>query len=111
MVDRIAFLDALKRVSIVASDRNHSVRFSFETDQLVLSAQNVDLGNAREQLAASLEGEPFETGFNIAYFLDIMRQTSSEELVLEMDKALDPCVVRLPGRDDCQFGVMPIRLD
>jgi DNA polymerase-3 subunit beta len=108
---RTAFVDALKRVSIVASDRNHSVRFSFEADQLVLSAQNVDLGNAREEIEARLEGEAFETGFNIAYFLDIMRQTTSDELVLEMDKALDPCVLRIPGRDDCQFVVMPIRLD
>jgi len=111
VVDRAAFTDALKRVSIVASDRNHSVRFGFESDQLVLSAQNVDLGNAKEEIGASLEGDPFETGFNIAYFLDIMRQTTSDELVLEMDKALDPCVVRIPGRDDCQFVVMPIRLD
>ena len=29
-LERSAFLDALKRVSIVASDRNHSVRFGFE---------------------------------------------------------------------------------
>jgi DNA polymerase-3 subunit beta len=111
VVARSAFMDALKRVSIVASDRNHSVRFSFESDQLILTAQNVDLGNAREEISASLEGDPFDTGFNIAYFLDIMRQTSSDDLVLEMDKALDPCVVRIPGRDDCQFVVMPIRLD
>ena len=111
VVNRIDFTNALKRVSIVASDRNHSVRFGFERDQLILSAQNVDLGNAREEISATLEGDPFETGFNISYFLDVMRQTTSDELALEMDKALDPCVVRIPGRDDCQFVVMPIRLD
>ena len=75
VVNRMDFLDALKRVSIVASDRNHSVRFAFESNQLVLSAQNVDLGNAREEIEASLEGEPFETGFNISYFLDAVSYT------------------------------------
>ena len=110
-LDRNDFLDALKRVSIVASDRNHSVRFGFESNQLVLSAQQVDLGNAREEVGATLDGEAFETGFNIAYFIDIMRHTSGEKLVLEMGDPLDPCIVRIPDRDDCLFVVMPIRLD
>ena len=110
-VDRTAFSDALKRVSIVASDRNHSVRFGFESDRLVLTAQNVDLGNAREEVEATFEGDTFETGFNIAYFLDIIRHTEGKEFVLEMGEPLDPCIVRIPGRNDCQFVVMPIRLD
>jgi len=110
-LDRSDFSDALKRVSIVASDRNHSVRFGFESERLVLTAQNVDLGNAREEVGASYEGDDFDTGFNIAYFLDIIRHTQGDQLVLEMGEPLDPCIVRIPGRDDCQFVVMPIRLD
>jgi len=111
MVDRTRFADAMRRVAIVASDRNHSVRFGFESDKMVLSAQNVDLGNAREEVAAELEGEEFETGFNVQYFLDIIRHTGGDRLQLEMGEALDPCIVRVPDRDDCLFVVMPIRLD
>ena len=110
-LERSEFLDALKRVSIVASDRNHSVRFGFEQGKLVLTAQQVDLGNAREEVSANLEGEPFDTGFNIAYFIDIMRHTAGDKLLLEMGDPLDPCIVRMPDRDDCLFVVMPIRLD
>ncbi|MAY79719.1 MAG: DNA polymerase III subunit beta [Deltaproteobacteria bacterium] len=111
VLNRKIFQDALKRVAIVASDRNHSVRFSFEEQQLVLEAQNVDLGNAKEEVEAELEGDSFDTGFNISYFMDIMRNTSGDELILEMGEPLDPCIVRIPGRDDCLFVVMPIRLD
>ena len=68
----------------MASDRNHSVRFGFEQGKLVLTAQQVDLGNAREEVSANLEGEPFDTGFNIAYFIDIMRHTGGDKLLLEM---------------------------
>ena len=111
VVDRVRFSDAMRRVSIVASDRNHSVRFAVESDKIILSAQNVDLGNAREELAAELEGEPMETGFNVQYFMDIIRHTAADKLLLEMGDALDPCIVRVPQRDDCLFVVMPIRLD
>ncbi len=110
-LDRQAFSDALRRVSIVASDRNHSVRFAFETDRLVLTAQNVDLGDAREELPAGLEGEPLFTGFNVKYFQDILAATRSDRLLLELGDALDPCIVRLPDRDDALFVVMPMRLD
>ena len=80
-------------------------------DKVILSAQNVDLGNAREELVAEMEGEVFETGFNVQYFMDIIRHTAGDKLMLEMGDALDPCIVRVPDRDDCLFVVMPIRLD
>jgi DNA polymerase III subunit beta len=110
-VPREAFAAAIKRVSIVASDRNHSVRFAFEPDQVVLSAENVDLGNARETVPAELDGEPLFTGFNVKYFQDILAATRSEIIQLELVDVLDPCIVRFPDRDDALFVVMPMRLD
>ena len=110
-VQRARFVSALKRVSIMASDRNHSVRFAFEEDRLVMTAHNVDAGDVREELPADLEGTPLFTGFNVRYFQDILSATRSEELVLELGEPLDPCLVRLPDRDDCLFVVMPMRLD
>lgn len=108
---RDAFTSAIKRVSIVASDRNHSVRFAFEPDQLILSAENVDLGQARESLPAELTGEPLFTGFNVKYFQDLLAATRDEIIQLDLVDVLDPCVVRFPDRDDALFVVMPMRLD
>lgn len=110
-VDRAALVGALKRVGIMASDRNHSVRFGFEPDRVVLTAQNVDSGDVREEIPAELEGEPLFTGFNVKYFQDILGATSGDSLRLELGDALDPCLVRVPERDDCLFVVMPMRLD
>lgn len=110
-VPREAFAAALKRVAIVASDRNHSVRFAFEPDQVVLTADNVDLGNARETVPAELDGEPLYTGFNVRYFQDILSATRGDQLQLELVDVLEPCIVRIPERDDALFVVMPMRLD
>ena len=111
VLGRAPFVDALRRVSLVATDRNHSVRFSFDDESLTLSAENMDLGDAHEEIGATLEGEPLTTGFNIKYFQDFLTPTSSEDLSLEMGEMLDPCIVRLSGRDDALFVVMPMRLD
>jgi DNA polymerase-3 subunit beta len=110
-VERDAFSSALRRTSIMASDRNRSVRFSFEPERLVVSAQNLDAGDAREEIPAELSGEPIQTGFNVAYFQDVLGATRSDRVRLELSEPLDPCILRLPERDDCLFVVMPMRLD
>ena len=109
--ERDAFSTALKHVAIMAADRNHSVRFAFESDKLVLTAQNVDAGDVREEIPVEMDGEPVYTGFNVRYFQDILSATKSEQLVLELGDPLDPCIARIPERDDCLFVVMPMRLD
>ncbi len=111
MVSREHFTNALKRVAIVASDRNHSVRFAFESDRMVLSARNVDLGEAREEVPIELSGAPMVTGFNVKYFQDILSATKSEQMILRLGDALDPCIIEMPDRDDSLFVVMPMRLD
>ena len=111
LLSREVFSNALKRVAIVASDRNHSVRFSFENNKLVLMADNVDLGEAREEIPVEMEGEPVATGFNVKYFQDILGATRGDRMTLLLGDALDPCIVRMPDCDDNLFVVMPMRLD
>jgi DNA polymerase III subunit beta len=111
VIDRDLFLSALKRAGIMASDRNHSVHFEFEADRLVLTAQNADSGDVREEIPAELDGDALSTGFNVRYFQDILGATQGTTLRLELGDALDPCIVRTPNRDDCLFVVMPMRLD
>ena len=111
LFERDAFVTALKHVAIMATDRNHSVRFAFETDKLVMTAQNVDSGDVREEISVEMEGEPVYTGFNVRYFQDILSATKSEQLILELGDPLDPCIIRIPERDDCLFVIMPMRLD
>ena len=51
------------------------------------------------------------TGFNVKYFQDILGATRGDRMTLFLGDALDPCIVRMPDRDDNLFVVMPMRLD
>jgi DNA polymerase III sliding clamp (beta) subunit (PCNA family) len=42
---------------------------------------------------------------------DVLANTRSDRVTIELGDELDPCIVRLLGRDDCLFVVMPMRLD
>lgn len=107
---RVDLLDALRRISIFATDRNHSVAFSFKADLLLLEATNLEAGDAREEFPINLSGEGFRTGFNAKYFQDILAATHGD-LVLEINGTLDPCLVTIKDEPNFLGIVMPMRLD
>ena len=103
---------ALKRAALMASDRNTSVRMAFGESGLTISAQDVQAGSVIEEVEGSLDGSPMQTGFNARYLLDILSATRAGEVRIEMGSgALDPVIVRVDGRQDAVFVVMPMRLD
>ena len=103
---------ALKRAALMASDRNTSVRLAFGESTLTISAQDLQAGSVVEEVACVLEGRPIETGFNARYLLDILSATRAAEVRIEMGSgALDPVIVKVDGRADAVFVVMPMRLD
>lgn len=110
-VNRDDFDKALRNVSIMATDRNHLARFAFEDDRLVLTAANVEAGDARSEVPIDMQGARIDIGFNVKFVQEVLSNTRSERLTLGIGEALDPCVVTLPGRSDCLFVVMPMRLD
>lgn len=111
VVERDALSDALRRVSVMAADTSHSVRFVFQQDSLTMSARKLDAGDSREEVAIDLSGEPLTTGLNGRFLADALGATAAPRIVLELGETLSPCVIRVPDDENCLFVVMPVRLD
>ena len=110
VVDRSIFAESLRRVGIFAAD--HSVRFAFSADGLVLSSRKLDAGDAREELPAELSGEPITMGFNAHFMQEVMAALTCSQVTLNLGDALHPCIIRPFGDDESAlFVVMPVRLD
>lgn len=110
-VDAGAWAAALKRAQLMASDRNNSVRCSFEEGLILMRAQDVKAGEVVEEVEADLTGAPLQTGFNAGYVLDLLRAAGPADVVLRMGEALDPVVITVDGRTGFCGVVMPMRLD
>ena len=106
-----ALVSALKRASLMASDRNSSVRLDFGEGGLTIRAQDVKAGSVVEELACELVGAPLSTGFNARYLLEVLGAARADSVRIELGEALDPVILRVDGRADAVFVVMPIRLD
>lgn len=110
VVAREEFLEALRRVSIIASDKTWGIRLSLEKGKLSLEADNPDLGNAKAKLDVSYKGPSLQIGFNARYFIDLLAEMSAKEVSVELGGDLDPALVK-PGDTTEYLGViMPMRL-
>ena len=111
MLSKPALSDALKRVGLLASDKTRPVRFEFTEDTLILTTQNLDIGESREEVQMELEGKALELGFNHRYFQDVLSVVKDDKVVLELGDALSPALIRSPDEEKGLFVVMPMRLD
>lgn len=106
-----ALLAALRRVSIVSSERTRGVKLQIEGQKLELSSINPDIGEAAEELEIEYDGEPLVIGFNARYLMDalgIMASQGRAELAFNDD--VSPGILREAEDPDYCYIVMPMRL-
>jgi DNA polymerase-3 subunit beta len=111
VVEREAFVEALRCVSVFAADAAHSVKFAFNADGIVLTARKADAGDAREELAADLTGDAIVMGLNARFVQDVLDSLPDGRLTLELGETLSPCIVRAQEESNALFVIMPLRLD
>lgn len=105
------FLAALRRVSVVSSERTRGIKLELENGRLEVSSMNPDLGEASEELAVDYEGEPFKIGFNAKYIIDALSVVSPEtQIEVGFNDEVSPGVLRCEGDKDYLYVVMPMRL-
>ena len=109
IVSRNEIADALKRVSVVSSDRTLGVKFQLSEGSVEISTDNPSIGEGSEIVDVNYNGEPMEIGFNARYFIDVLNVLGDEEVTIELSGYLDPAVVK--DMDDTFVGVvMPMRI-
>jgi DNA polymerase III subunit beta len=108
---RGALVDALRRISLVASDKSGGVRLSIAPGSLSITSENPDVGEGSEDLDVDFAGEPLVIGFNARYLLDALGALTEDEVALELSGELDPGMVKPVGSDYDFVGViMPMRI-
>ena len=115
-IDRQSLLTSIKRVSIFANQSTHQIRFKLSGKELVLSAEDLDFSNeAKERLTCSYEGDDLEIGFNSKFLIEMLNNTDTEEIMLEMS-APNRAGILLPVNnenkdEDILMLVMPVMLN
>ena len=117
ILDRLSFLNTLRRVSIFASEATRQVRLSIGKDQLEISAEDLELSNnARETLPCQYEGDPMDIGFNAKFLTEMISYLDSEQVLVELSHPSRAGIIFPYGDDDTEkkddilMLVMPVML-
>jgi DNA polymerase-3 subunit beta len=107
---REPLVHALRRVSLLSAERSHAVKLDLGQGCLTLSANNPDLGEAREELDVDYAGDALCVAFNARYLMDALGAAGSKEVQLAFRDSLSPAQVRPTDDDDALAVVMPMRV-
>jgi DNA polymerase III subunit beta len=110
-VEQDELLQALRRVSILSSERYKGIKMEFTDGKLSISANNPDLGEATEEIEAEYKGKPLSIGFNARYLIDVLGVLGGDgEIDVELKDELSPGIIRKTGIDSYLYVLMPMRL-
>jgi DNA polymerase-3 subunit beta len=105
---REEFLHALRRAEIMTSEKANSVKLAFGKNNLTITANSPEVGEAKESLAINYKGKEMAIAFNPKYMIDPLNALANDEVFLELIDELSPGVLKING--PFLYVVMPMRL-
>ncbi len=111
-IERSELQDALRRVSQLADQRSHAVKFMLAKEGLEISASSPEYGEAKEAIEKEYKGDPIAIGFNAAYLLDFLAATADGPISFELKDEQSAGQLRPLGDESTRYRyvVMPMRI-
>ena len=109
-LSRPALMSALRRVSVMAEERNKPVKLTLAPASLKLTASSAELGEAEESLTVDYAGEEVAIAFNSRYVLEALSPMEDDAVLFEFKDALSPGVIKSAEDDGYRCVIMPMRI-
>ena len=109
-LQRIPFLESLKRINLFTEDNFHTITISLENDKMILSSQNSELGNAKDEQQIIYSGDPMVLGFNCRYFIETLQVMEGEHLEAYINSSSSPCMLKSDQDSGFTSIIMPMQL-
>jgi DNA polymerase-3 subunit beta len=109
-VGKDKFLHALRRMSVISSERYNGVIITLANNKIVLNSNNPDVGEANDEIEVDYQGEERSVGYNVTYLVDAVEVIDEEKVELEIGAGMKPAVVRAVGNENYFCIVMPLKL-
>jgi len=106
-VERESLLGALRRMAIMANERNPSIKMTISKNQLQIASSNSDIGEANEQIPVKYGGKTISMAFNPNYLMDPLKSLASDDIAIEFTDELSPAVVK--SNIPFIYVLMPLR--
>jgi len=112
VLERGELQDALRRVSQLADQRSHAVKFMLAKEGVEISASSPEYGEAKEAIEKEFKGDPIAIGFNAQYLLDFLGAAAEGPISFELKDDQSAGQLRPLGDESSRYRyvVMPMRI-
>ena len=107
---RSSLTAALRRVAVMAEERNKPVKLALSPGSLKVTASSQELGEAEEILEVEYSGEEMVIGFNSRYLLEAMAALDKDQVMFEIKDAQSPGVIKSVEDEGYCCVIMPMRI-
>lgn len=111
VVNRVEFLDALRRASVMTSEKYAAVKLAFAKNNLAITANTPDVGEARETLSLQWESGDLEIAFDPRFLIEPLEVIERSDVVVTLNDALSPAVLLGCDETTLMYVVMPMRIN
>ena len=103
-----ALMAVTKRAAICSNERSGSVKYTFKPGALVVNSASASM-DFEDEIDIDYKGKEFQISFNPKFIMDILKASGENEIAAEFTSPATPAILRVKGREDTLYIVMPLR--
>jgi DNA polymerase-3 subunit beta len=108
--EKDVILHALRRMSVISSERYSGVIISLSDGKMVLESTNPDVGEAKEEIEVAYHDKDISIGYNVKYMIDAIEVIDDETVVFEMGAGMKPGIIKPAHNDAYVCIIMPLKV-
>jgi DNA polymerase-3 subunit beta len=110
LVNKEELKESVERASVLIREgKNNFIKMEISDGRMLLTSRNEE-GSFRDEIAVDWQGEGLEIGFNARFVLDVLKAVSDEEIRMEFNTAITPCLIKPAEGERYAYLVLPVRL-
>ena len=108
IINKSDLVPAIKRAALLTTTESQAIKLHLTKNKLTISKTTPDIGEVTEDVEATYAGPEIQIGFNPAYLLDVLKNTSDEAVEIEFAGPEKPGVFRV--KDEYVYIVLPMQI-
>ena len=109
VVDLEPFRRGIDRAALIAREGNNNLLVLKIADGEMAIEAHSQIGDVYEKLEIQQEGANLNIAFNVKYLTDVVRFIDADQIEINLNNAISPCVITPLGDQDYLHLVLPVR--
>ena len=110
-VERERLSAAVRRISLLTTERHSSIRLDLIPQEIVISINAPEAGEAREPIPVEYSGEKIAISFSPVYLLDVLKNLEVENVIVGISDPLKPALIRPDSEEEYKYVLMPVKTE